>query len=161
MPSWLFVSCGIVGGCHWEDVTPVDMWAGPRQLEAPNLLPCPWNVHSSHYSHTGNHFKDAPFRVMCCLNLLCPTIPTTQNRVTQWFLGNCIPHYKKQNKISALPEIIQATILIFFFNLYRRISSRYLKTHDQFIVVSFLDADKCECVEGKRWGTVISTRELN
>ena len=32
--------------------------AGPRQSEAPHHLPCPWNVHSAHHSHTRTCFKD-------------------------------------------------------------------------------------------------------
>lgn len=32
-------------------------WAGPRKLEAPHPLPCPWNVLSAHHAHCGSHFQ--------------------------------------------------------------------------------------------------------
>lgn len=37
----------------------VDPRTGPRHSAAPRFLPCPWNVHSSHRSHSGALFKAA------------------------------------------------------------------------------------------------------
>lgn len=59
---------------HWKQPTrcwkrslrgcdlPVDSWAGPRQSEAPQPLPWPWNVRSAHASHSGTYFKDTALR---------------------------------------------------------------------------------------------------
>lgn len=53
---------------------PVESWAGPRQLEAPRLFLCSWNIPSAYCTHTGNHFQGWRVeREMCCWDHLDST----------------------------------------------------------------------------------------
>lgn len=47
----------------------VDPCTGPRHSEAPRFLPCPWNVHSSHHSHSEALFKATPWGSTVLLRL--------------------------------------------------------------------------------------------
>lgn len=50
-----------VAGGPWEDVT--IRWPSNWLLIIGDLLlPCPWNAHSTHHSHSGSHSKDAALR---------------------------------------------------------------------------------------------------
>ncbi|XP_074205915.1 uncharacterized protein LOC123617322 [Camelus bactrianus] len=48
---------------EWTSL-PADPKARPGQLRAPHPPPCPWNVSSTHHSHSWSHFKDAAVKVL-------------------------------------------------------------------------------------------------
>lgn len=42
----------VLGNVIKKTALPIDLWAAPRQSEAPYALPCPWNVDSTCLSHS-------------------------------------------------------------------------------------------------------------
>lgn len=64
--SWDYMAWWLL----WEEVResvwlPVDLWAGPGQLESPHHLPRPWSIHPAHCSHAESVFKDTVLREPC------------------------------------------------------------------------------------------------
>lgn len=67
----------------------VDSWAEPRQLKASHS--CPSNVHSTHCSHSGNHFQGhSAERVGCFgdhLDDICNRTRASLNLLRFWWVG--------------------------------------------------------------------------